>query len=465
MDAPAFAATGFARPSLLVAPLYIMVIMIVSMEMVKPAHAAGAINPLSVWNYREPFVNGKHFSVQAYNPVGACIAAVGSSSTWNLTTTYAVCGVEGVSNNGWVAYSSTPAPAYSTCSGLTCTCNTGYMPDPTGTSCIPANNCPANMSGSPCACIPGGYVLNPNGAGCVQEQYSLSEPQDQTQLPDVEPGKPQEVTARVTSVQTGQPKQGAVVRFRLDVDLTSGGHDHGETYGRRSRGAISSSNCVPEPGGTPDTYDCTTGPEGYAGFTFNAPAASGTHTFTATCISHACSGSETGKIDVKVGGLAPIPADPVLYAFVGGEADKKHHDNHYLTDNALSQLVVLAINYHFLHLNDPLLHLNDASLVWGGLFDKNGDWNTPHNGHQRGTVIDIRANQINEKTSTNAGSSIPESLFNDFEKLAAKTKTKQAGRAISAQAQLHCSDGFDPETNCVGDNNRHYHVILLGVDQ
>ncbi|OGT07083.1 MAG: hypothetical protein A2143_12205 [Gallionellales bacterium RBG_16_57_15] len=246
------------------------------------------------------------------------------------------------------------------------------------------------MSGSACACVPGGYVPNPNGAGCVEEQYTLSEPQDQTRLPDVEPGSSREVAARVTSVQTGQPKQGAVVRFRLDVDLTSGGHDHGETYGRRSRGTIS--GCVAESGGTPDTYDCTTGADGYTGFTFNAPDASGTHTFTANCISHACSGSKTFNINVKVDGLVPIPADPALYTFIGGEADKKHHDNHYLTDSALSQLVVMAINYHFLYPDEPVLHLNDASLVLGGLFDKDGDWDTPHEKHRRGVVIDIRAN-------------------------------------------------------------------------
>ena len=142
---------------------------------------------------------------------------------------------------------------------------------------------------------------------------------------------------------------------------------------------------------------------------------------------------------------------------VGGEADKQHHDNHYLTNSAFNQLVVLAINYHFLYPNEPVLHLNDASLVWGGLFDKDGDWDTSHEKHRRGVVIDIRANM--------APGNIPESLFTDFKTLAAKTQTTLAGRVISANAKLHCSDGFDPKNNCVGDNNRHFHVILLGVDQ
>ena len=102
--------------------------------------------------------------------------------------------------------------------------------------------------------------------------------------------------------------------------------------------------------------------------------------------------------------------------------------------------------------------INDASLEWGGLFDIDGDWDTSHKKHRRGVVIDIRANTevVN----------IPENLFDSFKNLAAKTKTIMAGRVISAIAKVHCSEGRDPSVdNCVGDDNRHFHVLLLGVDQ
>lgn len=455
MAAPAFDAARFIRPAFLSIATYTLAILLSSVTMAGISLAAGNIAQPQSWCVNSV---GVFYGCTFTSAVNACAGANAYPSATSATAGFCLRNGTGQSLGlAYYFYSYKPCPIHSSGAGGTCTCNDSYVPDSTGTSCVPANNCPANMSGTPCACIPGGYVPNPDGAGCVEEQYTISEPQDQTRLPDVEPGSPREVTARVTSVQTGQPKQGAVVRFRLDVDLTSGGHDHGEAQGRRSRGAISSSSCVPEPGGTPDTYDCTTGAEGYTGFTFNAPDVSGTHTFTATCISHACSGSKKVMVNVKVDGLWPIPAEPALYAFIGGEADKPHHDNHYLADNALSQLVVLAINYHFLYPNEPVLHLNDASLVWGGLFDKDVDWDTPHAGHRKGTVIDIRANT--------APGNIPESLFTDFKDLAAKTKLKLAGRVISAQAKLHCSDGFDPATNCVGDDNRHFHVILLGVDQ
>ena len=246
-----------------------------------------------------------------------------------------------------------------------------------------------------------------------------------------------------------------MVKFHLDVDLTSGGHDHGENPTRRPRGTISSSNCVPEPG-APDTYDCPTGADGYTGFTFKAPEVSGTHTITAACISAHCSGSITDKINVKVVGLAPIPGSQ-FYTLTEPDGrggikvigdNGNHSGNHYLTSEAASQLWRLAATYYFKYRQDtsvPLLHLNDASLVWGGRFDVNGNWADPHAGHRKGTVIDIRANAL--------PTAIPESLFTDFEDMAKDTKL--ADGVTSAIAQLHL----------IGLPTQHYHVLLLGVDQ
>jgi hypothetical protein len=351
-------------------------------------------------------------------------------------------------------------------------CPCGYTYDSGQGMCVLSNTtacpaaCPANMSGSPCACE-SGFVPDPSGAaGCVQEQYTLSEPKDQTKLPDVEPGSTAEITVRVTSVQTSQPKQGAVVRFYIDADITSGGHDHGEENGRRPRGTISSDNCVAESGGTPDTYDCTTGPLGYAGFTFNAPDVSGTQTITATCISAACSGSITSNIDVKVGGLEPIPDSP-FYVFIGDT--KEHKNNHFLTPAAATVLKDMAASYYiedkFWQLKQARrgkngqytytaskFQVNDASLKWGGKFDIHGGWIGDHKGHKRGIVVDIRANQIN----INNGA-IPLESFDNFQKMA---------KSYSAKAQIHCSNKTRLPPTCIvngsEDINRHFHVILIG---
>jgi len=162
-------------------------------------------------------------------------------------------------------------------------------------------------------------------------------------------------------------------------------------------------------------------------------------------------------VDVKVPGLLPIP-DSTFYTLT--EPDGKggikvigdngnHSGNHYLTPEAASVLWRIAATYYFKYWMDkrvvPLLHLNDASLVWGGRFDANGNWADPHAGHRKGAVIDIRANAL--------PTAIPTMLLKDFKKLA--DKTLMADGVTSAQAQLHY----------VGLPTQHYHVLLLGVDQ
>ncbi len=469
MNTPWLAVTGTDTGHRLTLAFYLLLIAISAMTIDKPAHASGTVTPTSGWcsNIYDPSTCiyateleacARLASMQAeckYSPriVHYNGTEISGDACFTNDSTGVVC-FPAWSGLGWMGIGSV-CPAHTTSTSPPCVCADPYQPDVSGASCV--DNCPANMSGSPCACDTG-YVLNSDGPGCVQEQYTISEPKDKSKLPDVQPGSTSEVTVRVTSVQTSQPKQGAVVRFHIDADISSGGHVHGEEHGRRPRGTISSDNCVAESGGTPDTYDCTTDSLGNTGFTFKAPAVSGSQTITATCISTTCSGLINSNIDVKVEGLETIPDDPTLYVLIGGEANKQHHDNHYLTGYAFERLVVLAINYHVIFPNEPVLHLNDASLVWGGVFDINASWQAPHSEHKRGTVIDVRAN-----TALGAVS------YNNFRRL----------NTIAANAQIdasvHCiSDKIDhkgrKKPSCIGtdgsqDSNRHYHLRLLGVPE
>lgn len=256
--------------------------------------------------------------------------------------------------------------------------------------------------------------------------------------------------AQVVNTQTNLPIPGVQVKFSVDVKAKTGGHDHDDA--QRPKGKLLDCRY---PYSEVDTTVCITQLDGKATVTFKAPIVSGTHTITATCVSPACTGPALGDINVRVNELEGIMGSP-FYAFIG--ATGQHTDNHYLTPDAASQLWRLAATYYFMNWQDtsvPLLHLNDASLVWGGKFDVAGQWTSgDHTGHRRGTVIDIRANAL--------PTAIPESLFADFIDLAKDTKLADG---TSAETKLHCSAGFDPANNCAGDNNRHFHVRLLGVDQ
>ena len=213
------------------------------------------------------------------------------------------------------------------------------------------------------------------------------------------------ITATVKDQSTGQkPATPVKVRISLKVDSKSGGHDHDDNT--RPRGGIaevetcpSDAECWPSP---QSTGEGMTDGNGQVVFNFNAPEASGTHTITATC--DGCGNPATKSVNVKVDGLELIPS-ATFYTFIG-ETDK-HSGNHYLTPEAASILWRVAVAYQVeqqfklqdpvtgkFTVNPPVLHINDASLEWGGLFDVYGKWASPHVEHRRGTVVDIRANSL-----------------------------------------------------------------------
>ena len=491
MAAPAFDTTAIVLPALRSFALFIAAIVIAPMALVKPAHASGTVAKPSGTNYvyvdpntgstggdgTQPTIqqviaetlvcNGRYTDVYAMTPCLAAATGYGYQSYWHWAGFWALH-LSATSYNsialgakfGGVA----ACPVNSTESAMgTCTCNDPYVPDTAGTSCVPASSCPDHASrtspDAPCACD-AGYQFDAAGTSCVEEQYTLTL---EDKLKDVEPGKSASSYVEVVNALTNQPKAGVVVNIKVEVDASSGGHDHGESVAKRDKGTLGGNGC--KAGASPGTIDCTTGSDGRAPFTFGAPDASGTHTFTATCASLACSGSKTAKIDVKVDGLWPIPPSG-LYALyesdgsVIGATKDRHPSNHYLTTTAANKLLVIAINYHHLYPQAPVLHVNDASLMWGGVFDINGAWQTPHSEHDRGTDIDIRAN-------AELGN-VPFENFSGFDKMTTMLS--------KVDAQVHCT--IDKPTDiiqhkrrkpdCIShadgsqDMNRHYHIRLLG---
>jgi len=261
----------------------------------------------------------------------------------------------------------------------------------------------------------------------------------------IEPGQSHATYVRVTSTRTKEPKSGVEVRVRVDVTANSGGHDHHDNA--RPQGTLTGSACAPPEVGC---ITATTGADGKAGFNFNAPIVSGTHTFSAACVKPTCTNEDSGgQIEVKVAGLVEISSGSSTFKLIV-KSPSNHSANNFLMPQALQNLRDFAF-YYYVGLSAPRyspLYLNDASLEWGGLFDVNGTWQSGfHAGHRRGAVIDIRANT--------AVGAIPETLFNGFTAIA---------KEVGAKAELHCTAGIDPAVNnCAGDSNRHYHVLLLGA--
>lgn len=259
----------------------------------------------------------------------------------------------------------------------------------------------------------------------------LSEPQESGQvLTSIEPGKVSTVMVARIFNQNGQLVPNVNIKLKADVEPKSGGHGHHDNS--RPKGQLSN--------GISAGIEVTgnTGSDGMV-FTFRASAPAGDHTIAATCTdaNRACTQEGADTVSVEVKELFPL-SDSTVYTLIKPNADTFHPDNHYLTATAAQRVAVLGALYHGKFPDDPVLHLNDASLERGGVFDfKKRDWTPPHSEHRRGTVIDIRAND--------ASGAIPQNNKRKFEELVKDVI------------------GGNLRHEYIGTTFEHYHVRLLGV--
>ncbi|MBX3328348.1 MAG: hypothetical protein U0223_19450 [Nitrospira sp.] len=116
--------------------------------------------------------------------------------------------------------------------------------------------------------------------------------------------------------------------------------------------------------------------------------------------------SSTGSVfaHVKVDGLIPLPDIYPTYVFEGNTASNVHQDSHWVRTETYPKVLQLA-NAFFAEQNinnrDPKIYIriNDASLVWGGVFEaKTGNWSPPHSSHRVGEEFDVD-NTIEQKGS------------------------------------------------------------------
>jgi hypothetical protein len=71
-----------------------------------------------------------------------------------------------------------------------------------------------------------------------------------------------------------------------------------------------------------------------------------------------------------------------------GDSPGLHTDSHWATSNTISKTMVMAARVREDY--SASMGVNDLSLIWGGMFDINGDWNTRfHITHRQGTGADV----------------------------------------------------------------------------
>lgn len=265
-----------------------------------------------------------------------------------------------------------------------------------------------------------------------------------TVLTSVEPGKSTNLIARVYD-QNNQLVPNVNVELEAKAKEDSGGHKHGDNSLPLRTGTLSSKDTSAVVSPDRKVMTGNTGPNGLP-FDYKAPDIGGDITLTAKCIDKTCAPQGPSQVWVGVKSLTTLyPSEG--YVLIGETGI--HPKNHYLTNEAIYRIAVLTSLWRqFLARlfpeTDFMLHLNDASLERGGIFDTRNNWKAPHAEHCRGSVIDIRAND--------APGAIPNGFRKIFEKFAK-------------------SVGADPRWEIPKDENgnrrldlRHYHVRLMGQE-
>ena len=255
----------------------------------------------------------------------------------------------------------------------------------------------------------------PHSQSCT---VALSGPESTgTRIGEIEPGKV--LTGLRAQVECNGIPVAASVAITPEPAPLSGGHAHHGA--QRPAGAI-----LPAVVNSDDP------------FTFNAPEAAGDHRLKARCIDRECTQTGPDTVWVGVKGLIELPDVISLAPWVKVGQRVEHPNNHYLKAEAIIKLIQLARYYSETFPNDPPLHLNDASLERGGVFDIHFNWMRPHGEHRRGVVIDVRAN--------GTPTAIPKKNFKKFEALMSDLEIEWLREHVN-------------------QSNGHYHVRLLGIAQ
>ena len=107
-----------------------------------------------------------------------------------------------------------------------------------------------------------------------------------------------------------------------------------------------------------------------------------------------------GTVDTDYNNVAYLGLEQLLGSqniVLTGRTDS-HPDNHYGTSSLVTGLRALALAF-YQEFGKPL-YVNDMSLVVGGLFDINDDWDTPHSTHRYGRNADLNRGDMSETERT-----------------------------------------------------------------
>lgn len=196
--------------------------------------------------------------------------------------------------------------------------------------------------------------------------------------PTLQSGSHDNTAAVILTETNPAPPGGCKVNFDVEPMLSQG-HPHG-THPKDKSGAITSTCTIPEGFVTCDSP-----------VQYTASQISGEEKITATLQD---TGEKVSKsIFIMVPALGPLAAGQ-FYALTGSTGS--HPDNHYGTNTTVSNIQVIARDYFENSEEGVKIGINDMSLIWGGLFDIDGNWVSPHSLHRIGKSVDVDHEGVDE---------------------------------------------------------------------
>ncbi len=189
----------------------------------------------------------------------------------------------------------------------------------------------------------------------------------------------------VTAARGGVPAINYEVEISATMVLPSGGHEHTPPPPQALLGELKDIRTGRKGKGTLKTETDT---EGKIVLEYTAPEFSGK--FEVTAKSTTEQGEDKDELTVKVPELQPLPAGQ-HYRLIGlfGEPGviSEHRKNHFGTETLIAKVRTLANAVY--QDSAYVLRINDISLPWGGVFDIENNWSTPHSRHRVGINVDI----------------------------------------------------------------------------
>ncbi len=227
----------------------------------------------------------------------------------------------------------------------------------------------------------GKKILRPlaNAHNKPNPNYNPNGPDRRRRIIDTSKVKETTITIAVTDAKNrGRP--GYPFLIRALVKGASGGHDHTDT---RPTGRF----ITPE-GDTVSVYRGKTGSDGKARLTYRSSGYGGIDSIFVQGSTPRDTASAT--VHLKMGDFELLTRGEhyrLIGAYGQPGVNSRHSINHYGTATLVKKLKALADTVYAR--SGYVLRINDMSLIYGGPFDIENNWNTPHETHREGIDADI----------------------------------------------------------------------------